>query len=72
MAAIVTTFGVRELSAVDAIADAYSKQGPVVHNVETRYITTRWHALTSHTGKWKFQCLRRHEQGDLYGYGKAQ
>ena len=46
--ALVTTFGVGELSAINAIAGAYAESVPVVHIVGTPALTTREPGATLH------------------------
>jgi TPP-dependent 2-oxoacid decarboxylase len=48
LGAVVTTFGVGELSAINAIAGAYAESVPVVHIVGTPALTTRNTEMTLH------------------------
>jgi TPP-dependent 2-oxoacid decarboxylase len=48
LSAVVTTFGVGELSAINAIAGAYAESVPVVHIVGTPALTARDTGLTLH------------------------
>ena len=48
LGALVTTFGVGELSAINAIAGAYAESAPVVHIVGTPAVSARGTGLTLH------------------------
>src|SRR5271165_904875 len=48
LGALVTTFGVGELSALNAIAGAYAESGPVVHIVGTPALAARESGTTLH------------------------
>jgi len=48
LGALVTTFGVGELSAINAIAGAYAESSPVVHIVGTPALSTRGTGLALH------------------------
>src|SRR5215469_13968798 len=48
LGAVVTTFGVGELSAINAIAGAYAESVPVVHIVGTPALTARNAGVTLH------------------------